>query len=405
MAYVALGGGALAAVPRRASAVLRFRNAERMKLLLLLGSGISKCAGMPMVGDITAQVLSGEGVIRHTSEVFYRDGDSPNYGWLRPRAEAAIGLVNAVEPRISAYYGRPATYEELASMLSQIANAISFEYDNPALHPLVESLLAEGSWENGRELGHAAKEARDYIRDMVWQLLAKPPRVERLEWLARLCARHEVDVATLNHDLVIEETFERFGIDYSDGFRDRRGDLAFWNDDFEDTRVRLLKLHGSISWWGQTIRSEEWRGYVTARSLGADALHPRDESGVMGDYPHDLRPILLTGAFDKILDYETWVLPDQHFRFQEALRRASRILIVGYGFGDKAINTRLTRWLAMSRENSLVVAHGKPAELREQARPAVGGSWDRWKEAGRLRVVERWAEELEADEIERVLAL
>lgn len=373
-------------------------------LLLLLGSGISRDAGMPMVDQITSQVLSGDGVFRAENQIYYIDADNPNYQRLRSKASDAIAFVKALEPRVTDYYGRKATYEELASMIGQISDAISFEYDNAALHPLVESLLAEGEWENGYEVGRAAEDAHDYIRDSIWHLLDVPSSVEHLSWLADTCKRYGADVVTLNHDLVIEHVFETFDVTHSDGFQDRHGDLAFWSDDFGNAQVRFLKLHGSISWWGQMIPEEEWRGYVTARSLGGDAYHPRDATGAFGGYPHDLRPIMLTGTFDKILAYETWVLPDQHFRFHEALRRASRVIVVGYGFGDKAINTRLIGWLARSLNNVLIVAHGKPNDLREAARPAIRSSWRRWQEAGRLRIIDKWADELDSTMIDAALA-
>jgi len=359
---------------------------------------------MPMVDQVTEQVLSGEGAFRGTNQIYYIDANNPNYDLRRSGATDAIELVRALEPQVTAYYSRAASYEELASVVGQIADAISFEYDNAALHPLIESLLEVGGWENGYELGRAAQDARDYIRDTVWHLLDKTPTVEHLGWLAAVCERHGAVVASLNHDLVIEHAFEDFEVAYSDGFKDRRGDLIFWNDDFGDARTRLLKLHGSISWWGQFIPGEEWRGYVTARSVGSDAYHPVDASGAIGGYPYDLRPILLTGTLDKILAYETWVLPDQHVRFYQALRQASRVVVVGYGFGDKAINTRLSQWLGRARDNRLIVAHGDPDSARQRARPAISSKWPAWEAGGRLRIIDKWAADLDAKSIEDSLS-
>jgi hypothetical protein len=110
---------------------------------------------------------------------------------------------------------------------------------------------------------------------------------------------------------------------------------------------------------------------------------------------------MLTGTFDKILEYEGWVLPDQHYRFAHALRRVDRILVVGC---DKAINTRLIRWLARSQDNRLIVAHGKPEEARDRAKDAIRLSWDKWAAAGRLRVISAWAAELDPASIQAVLA-
>ena len=102
---------------------------------------------MPMVDGITAQVLSGGGVFRGSDRLYYIGSDNPNYEQLRPAAEPAIGLARAVEPRVVSYYGRAATYEELASLLSQLADTISFEYENP----LPPRCKAPGSRIPGRE--------------------------------------------------------------------------------------------------------------------------------------------------------------------------------------------------------------------------------------------------------------
>lgn len=134
-----------------------------------------------------------------------------------------------------------------------------------------------------------------------------------------------------------------------------------------------------------------------ARYRGDDPIRPKRQD--IEDYPHDLRPLILTGTLDKILAYETWVFPDQHLRFHEGLRQANRAVVIGYGFGDKAINTRLISWLARARENKLIVCHGAPDELRAGARGAVQSKWDGWRAEGKLAVVPAWVADLSWDAV------
>ncbi len=85
------------------------------------------------------------------------------------------------------------------------------------------------------------------------------------------------------------------------------------------------------------------------------------------------RPQILTGTFNKILSYPTGVYADQHFRFHEAMKLTDRVLVIGYGFRDKAINARIVAWAEQSGTHRLVVAHEDPGALAESARRAIRG--------------------------------
>jgi hypothetical protein len=238
-----------------------------------------------------------------------------------------------------------------------------------------------------------------YIADTIKQMLGRPPTaLAHLEALLEATKRlGRVGLVTLNHDLVLEAALAQAGVTYSDGFERGSQDVRFWLDDWSGTNVWLLKLHGSLDWWAYQIAGEEWRGWVVGRCIGNDPIHP-SRSGV-AHYPQDLRPILLTGTFDKILSYETWIFPDQHLRFHEALRGAARLVVIGYGFGDKAINSRLIAWLARALEHQLVVCHGDPDDLQARARGAIQHNWARWRQTGQLVVVEKMMADLTVDDL------
>ena len=56
----------------------------------------------------------------------------------------------------------------------------------------------------------------------------------------------ETDLFELNHDRVVEKAVAEAGMDVSDGFTRRVGDVFFWADAFARP-VRHFKLHGSIT--------------------------------------------------------------------------------------------------------------------------------------------------------------
>lgn len=357
---------------------------------------------MPRVKTITEQVVAGEGVFLDTDKVFRIHAGDPKQELHRDPVEPVLALVADLRALSLDYFGRQPNYEEISQLARQLDDALSYEYESAAVMPLVEQLIHRDYAAGERDRLHdVTRRVHEYIRDTVHEMLARPPeRLDHLDAISTACSElPRVDLATLNHDLVLEEALAAAGIGYSDGFERLNEDVCFWVDDWDDASVRLLKLHGSLSWWAYRIPSEPWRGWVTARYTGDDPYHPRRLGGALG-YPQDFRPIFLTGTFDKILSYETWIFPDQHLRFQEALRQASRAVVIGYGFGDKAINTRLIGWLARARENRLIICHPRPDQLRERARGAIQNYWGQWDADGQLAAISGGIADVDFAEIE-----
>lgn len=222
-------------------------------------------------------------------------------------------------------------------------------------------------------------------------MLDRPPtRTNHLAAITDACQEvKEVDLFTLNHDLVLEAALEEAGVVFSDGFEREYCDLRVWSDSFSSS-TGLFKLHGSIDWWGYCLPDDGWRGHITARVMNGDPYHARGPNATLLEIPHDMRPVFLAGTFDKIFGYEGWIFPDQHHRFQAALRAANRLVVIGYGFRDQAINRRLIGWLSRSHDNRIVVVHGKPEQLPASARMAIKNHWERWVTEGRIRVVPLW---------------
>jgi hypothetical protein len=359
-----------------------------MDTVFLLGSGTSIDAGMPRVSTITDQILSGDGVFLHTNKRFVLDASNPNYESRRSMVEPVLELVEDLRQRAAAYFDRRPNYEELAQVVRQINDALSKEYESPAVMPLVDLLSARPyAAYDSQQLHGVSQLAHHYIMDTVRQMLDKPPsRLDHLAVIVEACTDLPgVLLATLNHDLVLESALRRADIDYGDGFEAAGRDIRLWTDEWDDVSVRLLKLHGSLDWWGYRRMDEPSRGWVTTRYLGDDPTHPN--SNVVVGPPQDMRPIFLTGTFDKVLAYETWIFPDQHLRFHETLREAKHVVVIGYGFGDKAINTRLIGWLARSSKHKLIVCHPDPVKLSERSRPAIREKWTGWQNRGQVKTV------------------
>lgn len=382
--------------------------ARDMRAIFLLGSGISVDAGMPSVATISEQVFAGAGVVRHSDATYYIAGEgSPNYDWFRADAEPAIAFAGRLRGLADMYFThypgtRMADYEDVANLAKQVEDALTGEYENPALLPLLRELRRE--IDNVRKLSGRASETHNYINDMVWEMLSRVPTgFDHLSVIVEGCrALCTTDLFELNHDRVLELALAAAELPVSDGFTQASGDVRFWTDEFEQP-LRHFKLHGSITWFHRHVERESWRGLVVARSLTNDPNHERDAEGELLDIPTDGRPVLLTGTFDKPLAYDSTVYADQHYRFHESLRQADAVIVIGYGFRDKAINSRLIGWLHSAPERRLIVAHGKIGDLVRGARPAIACHWNTWLEDGRLRIVEKWVAEATWADVEALL--
>jgi hypothetical protein len=380
------------------------------RAVFLIGSGASRDADIPGVAEITRVVRSGDGVFRGSDGVFRVDKSHPNFDLLSyakdvERVLACISAFDAVAARFYGYWKIAGTldYEELANIAGRLDDALLMEREDAALEPLITQLAASLTSGDVCELSRLVSAVREYIVDVTWSMLDRTPSETRhLAVLLDACREvGTVDVFTLNHDLVIEKALHDAGIDYSDGFERHDCDLRIWSDSYS-APVRLFKLHGSISWWGFQLPDEDWRGYVTAQVTNGDAFHASVSAGGLHT-PHDMRPVFLAGTFGKSYGYETWIFPDQHFRLHEALQGANRLIVIGYGFRDKAINSRLIGWLSGAKDNRVVIVHPQPKEIQGHARPAIALALPRWIDEGRVRFVRAWVKDATWDAVKAEL--
>lgn len=362
---------------------------------MLLGSGSSVYAGMPSVRDITERVLTGDSVQSIGGAYRIVDRLPPNYELFDQALPEIVAFVGELKDLCNQYFQsqdktRTTNYEDLAYVARQIEDGLMSEYENPALLPLNRQL----SNRPGRDIDDVLRLAgvsADYIDDIVRSLLGHP--ATSFDHLAAMVDAvkdddvNDLTLATLNHDVILERAFDASGVQVSDGFDDAFGTLRIWNDRYSIPARKLLKLHGSIDWWRYRLTRNGWTGQFTARAIDGDPEHARGPAGERLDYPAMGRPLILTGTFNKILSYPTGIYADQHFRFHEALASADALVVIGYGFRDKAINARIVAWAERPGERRMVVVHPDPDRLGLQARGAIRDKWNRWQNAGLLRVL------------------
>jgi hypothetical protein len=379
-----------------------------MKVCFLLGSGISRPANLPSLEQIGARVLSGENIVRDTQgaygerrpsegDTFFQDQELKRLlkflHWLHVQANI----------RFEGTFHQ-ANYEDLFYEASQIHDDLLDEYENPAVRPFILDALSslwESVPENARplnELSELAGEATNYIRDVIAVMLAKQSeRTDHLKLFldaARDNIVSELNLFTLNHDKLLEEYFQN-KIGVTDGFK-KENELGIrrWSPTLFDetvpssriTTVRLFKLHGSINWYRFRPESsrhdvqdlnpwiEEYVGIRSNPSLSGvkDLLRRRHET--IG------RSLILVGTFNKMIDYTDRVFLEMHYRFIRVLDETERLIVCGYGFGDKGVNKRITEWMCSSLSRKMLIIDPKgPGQLNQSARPSVALKIKEWK--------------------------
>jgi len=387
------------------------------KLVFLFGSGVSIPAGMPSTKDITDQVLSANNIMRHTDGNYYFG--QPLYAHVGIPDEYVPRVKNFIEilmPEIGRYYNynpeRKTNYEDIYYVVSQIHDSELEELDNPVAQPFidkiranVESLLQgkEGETRKNWRLHELADETTHYIADIAWNMLSKKPN--RLDYLnlvkdiSRDNNLSHIDIFTLNHDTVLEQCLCQNNIPFNDGFGEPINGVRYWDNKLFETsacKIHLFKLHGSVDWFRLRPAGGGW--YEESIGIPLNSI----------TYSHidkvDGRPLLLIGTFNKMLEYLRGIYTSLFTYFYKSLHDAERLVIIGYRFGDKGINTQIIQWLYSSQKNKITVIDPNP-NLKNAARGAISNKWDNWINDDKLTFLQTKLEEISWKDIKNNLSI
>jgi hypothetical protein len=300
-------------------------------------------------------------------------------------------------------------YEALYFACQQVHDEVTGEYDNPILRPFIELCIEQLPTCWGRDspagpgptltpvskVNFLTREATNYIAGVVEAALRAgdraPTKLGQLHGpLLDACADpsvRSVDVITLNHDTLLERSFIQAGVPVEDGFRPSRifPGLNQWTGyrASERPRVRLVKLHGSVDWWEVARQNGSRRPLLVQADLPPERL--RDRRGRIWDRVR--RANILVGTSNKLLDY---LRPGNLVRlavFRKALMNSDALVVGGYSFRDKGVNSLLVHW-ARGARRMVVVSPGLEGHAPPStARRAVAKEWPRWIGTGILAPV------------------
>ena len=276
----------------------------------LLGAGCSVCAGKPMIGKLTEDVL--DGTDKKLTEHFQN---------LKATGE------------------RTATVEDLISYLIRVREILSTIKNSDTYNISVEEV---DEWLTEIKKGIVAQVADDWkssnYHKRFFRRLYEHPRGPR-------------DIFSLNYDTLLEASLDDLCIPYVDGFR---GTIRAWFEPeaFDDaeakTSYRLFKLHGSINW-----TRDEYGNVRRSRITNQDVVND---------------PIVVYPSEQKYLQTQYGVYETLLYRFRSRLRASDKnnfLIVLGYSFNDEHINEAIFDAITSPSNNLTVIAFVGPEENRE----------------------------------------
>jgi len=328
------------------------------------------------------------------------------------RAERAQKLILILKEQIDSHLlvreNRESHYEDYYSCLKQIVQDEQAETTNPLIVNNVEKLKLACShlylgYEshlsmNGADNSFAslADRASDLIQWVVYHSLCGIRIPNKLDLISEAAANlNELDIFTLNHDLLVEQELHNNKIVYSDGFSEKDGDIYLFNPDWNASNTRIFKLHGSIDW----VRFMK-QDLVQYARIPMNPDEAKDGKGVFLESLETV-PLFLTGIGVKEQAYGIGLFGEIFAQLHNRLKGHHTLICSGYGWSDKGINIRIEQWLCDSEKNRLLILHGETGENLETKR-----FWShRWSDYVNRKVfhLPKWLSECSLQDIERYL--
>lgn len=347
-----------------------------MKVSFLLGAGFSYNAGLPLVKDISDKFLR-QPLYDHT--LWFSSGESKWTDWANEAEqhngkihwrglEIAFFLEFVIKHYLNVNGLAELNYEKFYFYLLSLKTEDRETYED--LLQSAEQQYAEVFKKDDADF----LSIPDYeifscfyhlIEDLLWV------RSDREELYAAykpysdffMAEDVEINIFTLNHDLLLEMLLEHYDIDYSDGFStdgstlvdDNGSKLKVFNGDFQK-RLNLLKLHGSIDFYQyRYVRKENGhKGADYFKTLDFHTKHTAndiDESGkVIQNFTPQIIPQFITGENKLEIIQNDKMYKLLYSYFEGYLKACDKLIIVGYSFGDAHINTVLESSLLNIKE-------------------------------------------------------
>lgn len=389
-----------------------------MKIILFVGSGISFDSGLPNAEKITDMLLK-ESWHTDVANNFYSDEQanakiSPFN--IAPRLQSFLTILKeSADNYLRLRMNPKSTYEDLFFLCQQIFDDQNGEIENPAIEPFIrelrhktQELCSPIPFREEVNLRFLAKSSLNFIQCVVWQVLLNPTELIGLNLIIELAKKQSIemlDIATLNHDLLIEKFLKENRMQFNDGFDPVDEKIRYFNPelyDKDDVKINIFKLHGSINWY----RFKIVRNGIIEKRYGTTS-HDYQSFLNLSEYPitiQDHKPVFLSGSYNKIFEYDFGIFSKIHDKFFSHLSQHKIMIMSGYGWNDRGMNKRLLDWIESSRQNRLILLHRNPElEIKRNSRSEMWDYYDDLMKKGQLVTIKKWLSETSLQDIETIV--
>jgi len=341
-------------------------NSKNLNISLLVGAGISYHTGIPKMDELTNHILNGIVSEGHTDYIKNPNGN-------------IIAFLNIIKDEIIDYYKilnieYNINYESIFDVIDQIDNVLRQRNDNPAISQLIKKLLK--LYDNElNEIKNVCHDSILYIKSVLLSYLNSsqcPYYFNIFEKIQEL-SNKPLNIFTLNHDNLLENFFGKNLIKFIDGFEfNPAANYSLWNPNLFDCtqKIKLLKLHGSISWYRLSEKSNNSKTIGYAKFFEKPMGYKINLTD--GKEAEFWEPIFfLTGINNKYLDYNSSIFLRLFYYFQKLLDSTNNLIVSGYSFGDNGINLRLIDWFINDSNRKLIIICPNKDSLISSAKGAM----------------------------------
>lgn len=349
----------------------------KKQLTVLLGAGFSANAGMPTAKNIAERF---DRDLKDKLISFF----SGEWAWTDDKTEADLrnGRLNFD------YLGYSYVFDEFVkSYVSERGSFVYYEdfyqylidrYDNPEwIGELFEraknSLIADRPYLTNDDylknylFAFDKKQFRkvsDIINYLIADILITIPKTDEelltiyANFISYLKTFEEVDIFTLNHDVLLERMFDLNEIEYSKGFNTASSPIhsngvpvPYFNNEFNKP-IRIYKLHGSLDFYQFRHFQQEgimWKPtskYDYFATTNYDIKHNTvlidpNTLKIIQDYNFDIVPKFITGTDKTQIIHNDRLYSALFETFERVMKATENIFISGYSFSDIHINNFL----------------------------------------------------------------
>ena len=357
-------------------------NKKQEKLTVLLGAGFSYLAGLPLANDIRVRfdrIQKGK-LLRMSSGEWMWEDDKDDITIHNGRIDFDYLAYSYILDEIVKTYNREVEdFDNYEVFFAFIMNKFNdMDWFRGVYKRAKATLMADKPYLNESSTAHKPyldifdedpylEQLAQIINYLISDLLfISDTKIEEAfsryqAFLDFIVQFDQVDIYTLNHDVLLEGLLQRAGINYSRGFTTTDSEIQYEDQPLEvfknrfTENIRIHKLHGSLDFF--RFEHYEDKGKMFLQSTGeynyfttsnyrakhyATRIDPKSKK-VIQDMNFDITPKFITGT-NKTDIIDNDIMYSQLLQnFKASVASTEKLLISGYSFGDEHINQELKR--------------------------------------------------------------